>query len=344
MKFKSNLFLTITTIFAFILTSCGSSSNSIIATAVALTVQAQNTQPASVTDTPLAALATAIPLANTPSANTPAAALPTLTPFVTSSAASTGVTKFCIANATFISETIPDGTIESPGATFTKTWTIQNSGTCTWDSTWKFVYFSGDLMGAAVTYPLTSTQIAPNQTLNFSIVLTAPTDEATYTGYWKLESPYGCVFGDSGGGACSGVPYSVQIAVNSGTPGANTPTVYGITSVTFSYGTTNKRSIQPIPGVNAGYCTGGANIFLTTFATISVSGPLTVTYYWAPSDGGGSGSGTLNFTEASTQTIQDTWPLGAGHEIGLRWENLVVTSPIKQTFKNTTAQYDHECQ
>ena len=54
MKFKSNLFLTITIIVAFALTSCGSSNNSIIATAVALTVQAQNTQPASVTDTPLA--------------------------------------------------------------------------------------------------------------------------------------------------------------------------------------------------------------------------------------------------------------------------------------------------
>ena len=62
MKFKSNLFLTITIIVAFALTSCGSSkNNSIIATAVALTVQAQNTQPASVTDTPSAALATASP-------------------------------------------------------------------------------------------------------------------------------------------------------------------------------------------------------------------------------------------------------------------------------------------
>ena len=175
-------------------------------------------------------------------------------------------------------------------------------------------------------------------------MLTAPTTEATYTGYWKLESPWGCVFGDSGGGVCSGVPYSVQINVNSGTAGPNTPTVYGITSVTYTYGTTNSQRAQAVPGVDAGYCTGGANIFLTTFATITVSGPLTINYRWAPSDGGGSGNGTLNFTVAGTQTIQDTWPLSAGHEIGLRWEDVIMTSPIRQDFRNTTAQYDHECQ
>jgi hypothetical protein len=52
MKFKLNIFLTITTLFALTLTSCGSSkNNSIIATSVALTVQAQNAQSPSATDT-----------------------------------------------------------------------------------------------------------------------------------------------------------------------------------------------------------------------------------------------------------------------------------------------------
>src|SRR6202142_2296573 len=176
MKFKSNLFLTITILFALTLTSCGPShNNSIIATSVALTVQAQNTQAASVTDTPLP-LATNPPLTNTPSTNAPAA-IRTLTPLAAQPTASSG-TKFCTASATFVGETVPDGTIEQPGGQFLKTWHIQNSGTCAWDSTWKFVYVSGDLMGAAVTYPLPSA--APNQTIDFSIVLTAPTDYGSY--------------------------------------------------------------------------------------------------------------------------------------------------------------------
>jgi len=336
MKVKSNLLLTTMAIFALALSSCGASNNSIIATSVALTVQAQDTQSASVTDTPLP-LETNLPpvntptgntpIANTPSANTVTAPLPTFTPLGSSLAVSTSVTKFCTAGATFTGETVPDGTIENPGATFTKTWDIENTGTCTWDSTWKLIYISGDLMGAAASYPLTYTP--PNQTLNFSVVLTAPATEGTDTGYWKLESPWGLVFGDSD----SGNPFWVTINVNSGTAGPNTPSVYGITSVTYDYSISYGKS---------GSCS--PNVFLTTSATVTASGPMKVYYSWSQSDGGHSGGGTITFTEAGTQTVQDTWPLSAGHEIGIRWEDLVVTSPIRQDFQNLYARYDHECQ
>ena len=350
MKSKFNLFLNTILLFALALTSC-TSNKSIIATAVAMTVQAQNTQSASVTDTPLA-LATIPPLANTaassalaantPSAGTPAA-LPTLTPLVTPLAASTSVTKFCTASATYIGETVPDGTIESPGAIFTKTWTIQNSGTCAWDSTWKLVFVSGDLMGGAMVFNFPQ-PVAPGQNVEVPIVFTAPTTEGTYTGYWKLESPWGCVFGDSAGGACSGTPYSVQIVVSNGTPGSGTSTLYGVTSVTYIFGTTQKQGQTALPGVNAGYCTGGANIFLTTWATISSNGPLTVTYVWWQSDGTHGPPQTVTFTEAGTQTVRsDLWPLRNGTEIGNRWQYIVVTSPVNQTFPNTYAQFDHEC-
>jgi len=330
MKFKFNLILTILTALALALTSCGANNASIIATSVALTVQAQNTQVASGTDTPLP-LATNPPLTNTPAVNTPGtnapAAIPTLTPLVLQPTSSSG-TKFCTAGATFVSETVPDGSIFSPGAQYLKTWNIENTGTCTWDPTWKFVYVSGDLMGGTPGgYPLPST--APNQTMNFSITLTAPTDYGTYTGYWKLESPWGQVFGDSG----SGNPFWVKINVNSGTAGPNTPSVYGVTSITYDYSTAFGKS---------GTC--APNVFLTTTATISVSGPLKISYYWAQSDGGRGDLQNLNFTEASSITLHDTWPLRAAHEIGLTWEEIVVTSPIHKDFVNLYAKYDHECQ
>lgn len=342
MKFKSNLFLKAIILLALTISSC-TSNKSVIATAVAMTVQAQNTQLASMSDTPLA-LATipslgntpisSAPIANTPSAGTPAA-LPTLTPLGTPLAASTSVTQ-CTARATFVGETIPDGTIESPGATFTKTWNIQNTGTCPWDSTWKLSFVSGDLLGAAVTYPLTYT--APNQTLNFSIALTAPTTEGNYRGYWEIVSQWGTSIRDSG----SGDPFWVDINVNSGTPGAGTPTVYGVTSVTYTYGTTNKQTVTAIPGVNAGYCTGGANIFLTTFATITTSGPLTITYYFQHSDGPHSSPHNLTFTSAGSQTVIDTWPIRISSNDGPYWEAIVVTSPVHASFPNTVP-YEKNC-
>ncbi|HEY9153173.1 MAG TPA: NBR1-Ig-like domain-containing protein [Anaerolineales bacterium] len=340
MKFKFNLILTVITASALALTSCGANNASIIATSVASTVQAQNTQSASVTDTPLALAATSSP-ASTPTTGTLAAGTPaapsTLTPFITSQAVATNSSQ-CTAAATFVSETIPDGTIEGPGATFTKTWNIQNTGTCPWDSTWKFVYVSGDLMGAAISYPLTYT--APNQTLNFSVVLTAPVVEGGYRGYWEIVSQWGAPVRDSG----SGNPFWVDINVNSGTPGSGTPTVYGITSVSYSYGTTNKQNQQAIPGVNAGYCTGGANIFLTTFATISASGPLTVTYYFQHSDGPHSPPQTLTFTSATSKTVSDTWPILVRSNDGSYWEAIVVTSPVHTNYPNTYAVFDKQCQ
>jgi hypothetical protein len=336
MKSKSNLSLTITIIFAFILTSCGSASNSKIATAVALTVEAQDTQSAPITETPLA-LATSLPLATIPTADA-AASLPALTPPAAVSPAATSGTR-CYANAAYVTDNPPDGTVVNPGGTFTHTWQIQNTGTCPWDSTWKFAYVSGDLMGAAVSYPLTYT--APNQTLNFSVVFTAPTVEGGHRGYWEIVSQWGTPVRDSG----SGNPFWVDINVNSGTPGANTPTVYGVTSITYTYGTVNNPKIQQvIPGVNAGYCTGGANIFLTTFATIAASGPLKITFYFQHSDGPHDPPHNLTFTSASSQTVAaDAWPIRISSNDGPYWEAIVVTSPVQTSFPNTQAVFNKNC-
>src|ERR1700690_255144 len=112
MKSKSNLFLKTIILLALTLSSC-TSNKSVIATAVAMTVQAQNTQLASVsvTDTPLA-LVTNLPLATIPTANTLAvntpASLPALTPLATAQPATTSGTK-CYANAPYVTDSPPDG-------------------------------------------------------------------------------------------------------------------------------------------------------------------------------------------------------------------------------------------
>lgn len=92
--------------------------------------------------------------------------------------------------------TIPDGTIEAPGATFTKTWEITNAGSCTWDSGYMLVFGSkGDAMSGPASKQLTTGTIAPNQKVQISVSLTAPAKTGTYRGYWKLRNAAGVVFG-----------------------------------------------------------------------------------------------------------------------------------------------------
>src|ERR1700690_1367157 len=133
-------------ILALTLSACGSSAsnNSIIATSVAMTVQAQNTQAPAFTPTSL-------PVVDVPTLLTsPTSGVTTVPP--TAPVAGSSNIKPCY-SANFVQDvTIPDGTIVTPGQTFWKTWRVLNSGSCSWDSTYKFVFNDGDLMGGGYVY------------------------------------------------------------------------------------------------------------------------------------------------------------------------------------------------
>jgi len=51
------------------------------------------------------------------------------------------------AHASLVSETIPDGQIFRPGEQFTKTWEIMNTSICTWDTSYKIVFWNGSVLG-----------------------------------------------------------------------------------------------------------------------------------------------------------------------------------------------------
>lgn len=117
----------------------------------------------------------------------------------------------CALSAAYVADvTIPDNTVVEKGAAFVKTWRIRNSGTCTWSEGTKFVYVSGETLGApaSVVVPVT----APNAQADISVPMTAPTAPGTYRSNWQLQDPKGKSFG--------GIFY-VQIVI-AGTP---TPTV-----------------------------------------------------------------------------------------------------------------------
>jgi hypothetical protein len=123
-------------------------------------------------------------------------------------------------NSAYVSDvTVPDNQQIAPGTSFTKTWRVQNTGTCAWNANYKLTFISGDAMGGATT--------AINQTVNagasadVSVTLTAPSTAKTYIGYWKLSTDGGQAFGTS---------IYVQIVVTGtpvtpGTPGTGLPTI-----------------------------------------------------------------------------------------------------------------------
>ena len=47
--------------------------------------------------------------------------------------------------------TYPDGSLVSPGQEFTKTWRIQNTGTCAWTTAFKVVFSYGEPMSGQTT-------------------------------------------------------------------------------------------------------------------------------------------------------------------------------------------------
>ena len=149
---------------------------------------------------------------------TPGPAIPTITslppvtaiPTISTVAPTTGCDR-----ATFVSDvTVPDGTIFTPGQTFTKTWRFRNTGKCTWTTGYSLVFSTGDQMGGASPITLPSS-VAPGQTIDLSLNLTAPTSIGNYRGYWLLKNATDRVFGI---GVLGNKPFWLAIGVSGTLP------------------------------------------------------------------------------------------------------------------------------
>ena len=101
--------------------------------------------------------------------------------------------KLCDSMSFVADLTIPDGTYVDPGQNFDKVWRIKNTGTCTWDSSYKFVFVQGNPMGGQ--NQSISNSVAPGQTYDMSVNMTAPTSPGTYGGQWQMVNGQGAAFG-----------------------------------------------------------------------------------------------------------------------------------------------------
>jgi hypothetical protein len=309
---KAN-FLSILLLFTLLLTSCGTGAESdTIATAVAMTVAAQGTEMARTTVTPK-------PTEAAPTSALKATlAAPTAVTFAPPTAPSAVGTGNCQVLANLVSETVPDGTIMQPNETFWKTWRLKNNGTCTWNSSYKIIYWDGDLMGGSQEYQFPDV-VSPGQEVDVKLFLKAPATSGNFTSYWKLQSEWGTPFGVGDYDQA----FWVKINVND----ESNPN-YTVTNVSY----------QVVRDPAAGCAT---NVWYTVYATISTNGPATVRYQWMQSDGNNSGTGkTLKFTEAGSQTLSRQWSLHLGANTGTKWMQIIIHEPDYQEYPKATFVYD----
>ncbi len=117
--------------------------------------------------------------------------------------------------------TIPDNTRLDPGENFEKIWRLENTGTCVWTTSYAIVYESGNMMEGPSAKPLPQ-RVAPGETVEISLDLTAPSTNGTHKSNWMLRNDRGGVFGL---GSQADKPFWVQIVVGP-TPTPKPTTVY----------------------------------------------------------------------------------------------------------------------
>ena len=133
-------------------------------------------------------------------------------------------------NSVYVSDvTIPDNTVVTSGQAMTKTWKVQNSGTCAWTATYKITYVAGNAMGGTAT--AIGQAVGPGQSVDVSVAMVAPTAAGEVAGTWRLANDKSVVFGTNltivvnvGGGGATGTPAKTV------TPGG--PTVTATTATT----------------------------------------------------------------------------------------------------------------
>jgi Ig-like domain-containing protein len=204
--------------------------------------------------------------------------------------------------AQFVTDvTYADDTQVDPNQTFTKTWRLKNSGTCSWTTSYAVVFTSGDSMNAPAAQALTGS-VNPGQNVDISVDLKAPSSPGTYTANFRLRNASGVLFSN----------FYVRIKVKSTGGGGGTP-VFAVTGVTYDLSTFNEGTYTGCPIVTAHITTNGAG---------------DVQYHWVRSDGPES-TQTLHFASATTKDVSEKWYLGSAAS-GTQWLGIYVDDPNHQ--------------
>jgi transcriptional regulator with XRE-family HTH domain len=90
-------------------------------------------------------------------------------------------------SSTFVSDTIPHGTLTEPGQVFEQTWTVRNSGTVAWQG--RKLERQGPLTGPGLISSLRFADVPhtePGGLAKITALLKAPTYDCSSIAYWKM--------------------------------------------------------------------------------------------------------------------------------------------------------------
>lgn len=166
--------------------------------------------------------------------------------------------------ATFVSETILDGTTVAAGQSFIKSWTIRNSGTTTWNSNYRLRWVSGVNLSNHSDVVIAGT-VAPGSIYTFIVPMTAPTSGGTYREDWKLITGSGTTIPVS---SSSTIWVRIKVADSSGTDKADfvAETHPDGTTVTAGQGFTKNWTVR-----NSGTTTWNSNYRLRWVSGVNLS-------------------------------------------------------------------------
>jgi hypothetical protein len=80
-----------------------------------------------------------------------------------------------------------------PNENFTMSWTLQNTGTCIWDSSYVMMFESGYQMTQTTTFPIVAEggKVLPGQSTIVNISMVAPQKTGGHQALWRLQSREG---------------------------------------------------------------------------------------------------------------------------------------------------------
>jgi len=121
-----------------------------------------------------------------------------LTPSVTgtppTATSDTGALGFGCNNLAIVRDVnYPSGTTVKAGDVITKTWKVQNTGSCDWQYNYGLVIVSDDFFRS--TWSRTGKVVAPGSWSELSVLLEIPNHDGTFTGSWRLADAGGNPFG-----------------------------------------------------------------------------------------------------------------------------------------------------
>ncbi len=221
--------------------------------------------------------------------------------------AETTPVKACDAGEFVTDVTVPDGTSFTPGQTFTKTWRLKNTGSCTWTTSYRVIFDSGNSLGAPASFNL-PTNVPPDAIVDISVQMKAPDAVKEYESNWKLQNASGVIFGLGDDGQKS---FWVKIKVET----AVLP--FAVTKVVVS-------------ADNAGF-TGACPHTVALAAAITAAAAGRVTYFWERSDGTKGAVQEVVFDTGGTKTVNSSWQFGSSFDGTVK---VYIDNPNHQYFPN----------